>query len=642
MSELQVIELALERAAQRCRLARAFRGLWVGLLIGASVLLLVLGIYHLREMPSWVIGLATLAPFPCLLIGFVVAGWRKPSRSEVARWLDGRQHLQERLSTALEVASEPEGGRWRDLVVADAAQHAKGLDPRTLFPFHLPKATRWALVLLALGAGLGFVPEYRSKSYLQKKADERNIKEAGKQLSELTRHTLERRTPALEPTQKSLSAVTNVAEQLATKTLTRSDALRDLANVADKLKEQLKELGKDPALRRLEQAARSAGGTDAQTAASLQKEIESLQKQLGSPTGNPEALDKIKKNLEKLQEAARGLADKNSPGTDADRQKMAEALSALSREVQDVGLQIPELDDAIKALAANQTDQFLKDLQAATTDLEKLREMSKTLAQLQQQVEKLGKDLAEQLQRGQPEAAQQTLQKMISQLKSANLTPEQLKNLMDEVTRAVAPASKYGKVGEHLKQAKQQMDSKNSAGAAQSLANASKELEKLMQEMGDAQDLQATLDALKQASSMIGAGQGWRLGRQPGAGKQGSPGSGVGTWAEEGATWNGEWSNGWDNSGVERPDEDPRGITDRGEGELSEALSPTRVKGQFSPGAQMPSITLKGVSIKGQSKVSYTEAATAAQSDAQSALSQDKVPRAYQNAVKEYFDDLKK
>ena len=38
-------------------------------------------------------------------------------------------------------------------------------------PSTCPGRTRWALVVLALGAGLGFVPEYRSKSFLQKKAD---------------------------------------------------------------------------------------------------------------------------------------------------------------------------------------------------------------------------------------------------------------------------------------------------------------------------------------------------------------------------------------------------------------------------------------------------------------------------------------
>ncbi len=52
-------------------------------------------------------------------------------------------------------------------------------------------------------------------------------------------------------------------------------------------------------------------------------------------------------------------------------------------------------------------------------------------------------------------------------------------------------------------------------------------------------------------------------------------------------------------------------------------------------------LTLKGVSIKGQSKVQYQEAVTTAQSEAQSALSQDQVPRAYRGAVRDYFDDLK-
>ncbi|MEO6183022.1 MAG: hypothetical protein ABIP71_08000, partial [Verrucomicrobiota bacterium] len=69
--------------------------------------------------------------------------------------------------------------------------------------------------------------------------------------------------------------------------------------------------------------------------------------------------------------------------------------------------------------------------------------------------------------------------------------------------------------------------------------------------------------------------------------------------------------------------------------------APTKIRGQMNPGGSMPSITLKGVSIKGQSKVGYQEAVNAAQSEAQSALNQDQVPRAYQGAVKSYFDDLK-
>ena len=645
MSELQIIEAALQRTSRRRRWARALRGLWRGLLLGAVLLLLVIGAWHLLPLPSWAVTAGELAPIACALVGMIIGGWHRTTLAEVARWVDGHQHLKERLSTALEVAGEPEIGRWRELVLTDAVEHVQGLDLRRLVPFRLPRATRWALVVLALGAGLGFVPEYRSKSFLQKKADEQNIKEVGKQLADLTRRDLQTRPPALEPTQKALESVTELGDQLTKKTLTRSEALKDLANVAEKLKDELKEMGKDPALRKMEQAARAASGNDAQTAAGLQKQIEALQKQMGTPTGNPDALDKLKKDLEKLKEAAKGMASKNTPGSEAERQKLSESLSALSKQMQDMGVQLPQLDDAIKALEANQTDLVLKDLEASLTDLEKVRDMAKSLQQLQQQAEKLGKDLAEQLKNGQPELAQATLQKMVAQLQSANLAPEQLQKILAEVSKAVDPAGNYGNVAEHLKNASKQLQAGNQPGGAKALAAAANELEKLSQQMGDAQELAATLDSLNQASMCIGSGQCWgkRTGNKPGYNPYpGGPGGGVGTWGDPNAQWDGQWSDHWDNSGANRPDQDGMGHTDRGEGELSDALKPTKVKGQFKPGGQMPSITLKGVSIKGQSKVAYEEAATAAQSDAQSALSQEKVPRAYQGAVRDYFDDLKK
>ncbi len=648
MSELQVIESALQRAARRQRWARALRGLWHGCLIGAILSFLLISALHFPSVfphSLWAPIAAAFLPLPFMLAGLMIGGWRKPSLNQVARWVDGKQHLQERLSTALEVASTPESGRWRDLLVTDAAGHAKDLDTRRLMPFSLPKgSTRWALVTLALAAGLGFVPEYQSKSFKQQQADKQVIKEVGKQLAELTRRDLQKRPPTLETTQKSMESVTELGDQLTKKAVTRSDALKDLAKITDKLKDELKELSKDPALQKLEQAARASTGNDAQTAAGLQKQMESLQKQMGTPTGNPDALDKLQKELEKLQNAAKAMADKNSPGTEADKQKMSDSLSALSKQMQQMGLQLPQIDDAINAMAANQTDLVMKDLQAATTDLEKMRDMAKQMQQLQQQMDKLGKDLAEQLKNGQPEAAQMTLQKMAEQLKSSNLSQEQMQKVMNEVSKAVEPANNYGKVAEHLKKASGQMKSGDNPGASQSLADAAKELGKLMEQMGDAGELAATLENLNKASMCVGTCQGWKMGNRPGLGKGGKPGGGVGTWADEQNGWmyDGQWSDHWDNTGQVRPDMDARGHTDRGEGELSDALKPTKVKGQFSPGGQMPSITLKGVSIKGQSKVQYEEAAAAAQAEAQSALSQEKVPRAYQGAVKDYFDDVKK
>ena len=647
MSELQFIETTLSGAARRRRWASALRGMWIGLLVGAILSLLLAGAYHLWPLPLWTRLAIGLVPLPAMGLGLVIGGWRRPGISEVARWVDQRQRLKERLSTALEVAAEPAAGPWRDLLVADAAEHARQIDARELVPFHLPQSiVRWAVLVLALCAGLGFVPEHRSKTFLRKQNEQAAIKEAGRQLTELTRRTLEKRPPTAEITQKALDSVGELGNTLSKATLTRSEALKDIANVAEKLKDELREMGKDPEFKRLEQAARSNADSGSQSAAGLQKEIEAKQKQLGSPTGNPDAIDKLKKELEKIQEAAKSMNEKNGLGDAANRQKLSQSLSALSQQAAEMGLQMPDLDDAIQALAQAQTDLFLKDLQASVTDLEKLRDTAKTLQQLQEQAEKLGKDLAEQLKNGQPEAAQNTLQKMADALKSSGLPAEQLQKIAGEIAKAVDPAGNYGKVAEHLKAAAKQMQGKNNPGASQSLADAAKELGKLAQQMADAQSLQADLEALNQASAMIGTGSGWRAGyaqgRQPGAGNSDRIGRGVGTWADDSQPWDGRWTDHWDNTGVVRPDSDPRGHTDRGEGELSDALRPTKVRGQMSPGAQMPSVTLRNVSIKGQSKIEYEAAAAAAQSDAQSALTHEQVPRAYQGAVKDYFDDLKK
>jgi hypothetical protein len=617
--------------------------LWRGLFAGAALWLATLAVYKLAPISEWTLAVTAWVAITLMPIGFGIGFWRRPTLPEVARWVDGRQHFQERLSTALEVAGSAQTGAWRDLVLADAAGRVRDFDPKRFLPFHLPLISRWALLALVLAATLGFVPEYRSKAYLQNKKEAEIIKETGKQLAELTRRSLERRPPALEPTQKALDSVKELGDQMAKLSLTRTEALHDLASATEKLKDQTKDLAKDPMMRKLEQAARSPTARSSSANADLQKQIDSMQKQLGNPNATPDALDKLQKELQKLQKAAAGLPGNDSAGQEQ-KQEMSQSLSDLAKKAQELGLSLPSLDEAIKALENSQIDQFLKDLKLSEQDLEKMQAMAKAMQELQKQQAQLGKDLAEQLDKGQAEAAMQTLQKMIDQLKKGGLTEEQLKKMLEEVDKAVKPGSEYGKVGEFLKQATGKMQGGDKPGAAQSLADASAELKRLLDQLGDAQSMMASLDALQKAQMCVGNCMSWGqcLAKIPRAGQGGRPGRGVGTWSDD----NG-WMNfptmvdRWDNSGIERPDQAPRGQSDRGDGDLSDALVPTKVKGRISPGGPMPSISLKGVSIKGESKVPYSEAVRRAQSEAQSALSQEQVPRAYQGAVKDYFDDLK-
>jgi len=645
MSELELIEQTVARIGRRRRVQAGWRGFWRGFLAGCSFWLLVLIAYKLLPLPEIVLAWAAGAAAVITLLGLGLGMGRKADLLRTARWVDDRHHLQERLSTALEVARDDKAGRWRGLVLADAAGRVRDFDSRAALPFHLPRLARWCLVVLALSAGLGFIPEYRSDAHRQRQQEAVIVQETGRRLTELVRRELQVRPPVLEPTRAALDAVSQLGDQLAKVRLDRNQALKELASVTDRIEQQLRELGRDPAMRRLDAGARTGPSGSPASPEALQQRLDALQESLGQQAGQSDALEQMKQELQHLRQAATGLARADGAAGDALREELAQALSELGKQAEAMGLDLAGLEEAIQALGEGRIDQMLSELDAAFLDLEQLAQMARAMKDLQGQLAELGKSLAEQLEKGQGLAAYGTLQRMIRQLEKAELTPEQLAQILAEVDKAVPVGTEYGKLGDHLREAVRQMQQGQRPGAAQSLAQAADELKRLMEQLNDCEGLMAALEGLKTGQMCIGNGVGWGqcsvLGARPGFKPGGRPGSGVGTWGDDNLWMEPADSGLWDNSGVQRPDFDPRGITDRGDGQLSDALTPTRVRGQISPGGPMPSITLRGVSIRGQSRVQYEEQVAAAQTDAQSALNQDQVPRAYRGAVRDYFDDLK-
>ncbi|MCW5557164.1 MAG: hypothetical protein KIT22_04935 [Verrucomicrobiae bacterium] len=643
MPEIESIQSALRRTARRLRWLRGWDGLWRGAVVGAALYLTALAVFKLLPVPHAVVGWSGVAAIAVTVFGFF-AGFRRPtSEIEAARWLDEREGLQQRLATALEFSGREIPGTWKTLVVTDAAALAQRVQPERLLPVRLPRISRALVSVLAVIAALGFVPEYRSKAHVQQQADAAVIQEVGRQLTTLTRRSLEQRPPVAEPVRRRQEEVQELGERLTQAKLTRDEALKDLAKTTEQLRQEASELARNPALKRMEKAARTPGGQSPPSQAALQKQMEALQKQLDDKNVSPEAADQLRQQMDQLKEAAKGLADNNAGGnSEALKQQLSSMASDLARKAESLGMPLPNLDDAVAALQSSQMDQFLKELEFADRDLEKLADLARQMAQLQQQAQKLGKDLAEQLKNGQGEAAVESLRRMQELLSKPGLTPEQMQQLQEEIANAVKPGDQYGKVGEHLKKALSQSKSGQAQAAQQSLAAAQKELEDLMKQMGDLDSLMASLANLQKAQACVGNCQGWGKGGLGGIGKsKARGGKGVGTWADDNP-W--AFPDGiqdlWDNSGVQRPDMAAKGQTER-EASVDGSLAPTKIKGQMQPGGPMPSITLKGLSIKGESKVAYTEAVTAAQSDAQAALNQEQVPKAYRNSVRDYFDDLK-
>ena len=270
-----------------------------------------------------------------------------------------------------------------------------------------------------------------------------------------------------------------------------------------------------------------------------------------------------------------------------------------------------------------------------------MAELSKALQNLEMQMAEVGKDLAEQLEKGQVPAALSTLEKMMSQLDSSQLSAEELEKMIEELQEALDPAESYGECSKSLSDAKDQAKAGDKSGASKSLAKAKDELKNMLKEMADAQNLMQALGNLERAQMAVGNCQSFSVCRKPGAGPSSRPGTGVGMWGDDSLQMTpDQMTQRMDNSGFNRPDVDPRGITERGN-KVPDNMVASRIKGQIDPKGQMPSITLRGVSITGNSKVQFQEAVSAAQSDARNALNQDKVPRAYRDSVRDYFDDLK-
>jgi len=424
------------------------------------------------------------------------------------------------------------------------------------------------------------------------------------------------------------------------------------------LRQEMASLGDRPAVRPLD--PKRDGSPTAATRNEMQNQMDALQKAMGNSASDPQKMDELNQKLQALQKKAASLPDKNSEAGQQAREQLAQAMAALSQEAKNLGTDLPSLDEAIDALRNNQTDLMVQNLQTAMNDMEKLQSMAKAMQQLKEKMSRLGKDLAEQLENGQVEAARETLQTMIKNLRNPSLSQQQMQAMMEEVAKAIDPAGEYGKASEFLKNAAEQMQQGQKPGATQALANAAKELEKLQKQMQDAKDLMEAMAALERAQQAVASGKSWEECQGKGFcqacggagcsacrsekgtrwGQGGGVGAGVGTWADDGWSYRPENQQRVDNSGVVRPDMNSRGISERPD-DLNPNLNPTKVRGKMAPGRSMPSITLKGVHIKGQSSVAYEEAATSAQAEAENALNQDRVPRPYLNTVRDYFDDLK-
>tara|TARA_B100001250_G_scaffold47229_2_gene36959 strand:+ start:5441 stop:7378 length:1938 start_codon:yes stop_codon:yes gene_type:complete len=644
MSEKKIIDAKIDAASNRRKLQRGWQNMWLGLLIGVCFWLASLSVYKLAPVPQttllWagVIGLAL--PLAGLLSGLA----KHFANSDTARWLDREIGLKERLSTAVEMSEiSSKTSAWSALIISDAAKAAGEIETGKLLPLRLPKVCHWTLLVLAACVGLGFVPEHRSQAHLDQQRDSAIIEDVGQNLTALTKMQVQLSPPHFKPTEEALESVQELGREFKKGKIVRDKAMEKLSILVERLRDQSSKIGLARTLNKMQQAAQTPAAAGLLKKAEMQRQLDELKKNFGAAIeAKPEQLDALKSKMDDLKAAAARLPAASSPEKQQARHELAQSLAGLAKMAEKMGLEMPNIDEALNALESSDMDQFLKNMDFAGEDLQKMADLAKAMQNLQMQMTEIGKTLSEQLENGQVPAAIESLQKMMEQLASSQLTHEQLEKMIQELKEALGPAEDFGESSKCLSDAKVKAKEGDKEGASQSLANAAEELKKVLQQLGDMENMMAALQNLERAQLAVGNCQSFGSCEKPGVGLSNKPGSGVGTWGNDSYQLTPEdLAQRWDNSGFSRPDMDARGTTYRGLGKVPGDMVSSRIKGKINPKGSMPSITLRGMSIKGSSKVQLLEAVTAAQSDASNSLNQDKVPRAYRDSVRDYFDDLK-
>ena len=306
--------ISLGAFARRVRLARAWKGAGVGASVGAIAASAWVGLDALRLVfaEGWHLGAMVGGG---ALAGALWGGLRAPARDLLARSVDRRGGLRDRLTTAGETGL----GSFESLVRSDARTAAEGLDARELYPVKTGRLHLAALVLSGMAAGL-FILE--------------------------TDPTLLR--PSLRPQAEAAKAKAKLIERVVAKVLDPKekspDELKRLALEAERLRKEIErdrlkpEQAMEQAQKIAEQAQKLAQKSadealkatdDAETA--LQKLQKAALEQKSIPVGSLDQMPTSMEDAQAKQDAAQKAADDAKAQADAAQKALQDAKNALKK-----------------------------------------------------------------------------------------------------------------------------------------------------------------------------------------------------------------------------------------------------------------------------------------------------------------------
>jgi len=353
--------LLLSRVRRRMRFSMFYSNftfylLWAILLSGV---ILFASKFVLLQLPIYL--LATVCLFVALVISLARTFWQRLTLCDVAGALDVNFDLKERFSTALELIDKGYTDGIAFLQVADAAEFAKSLNPKSAHPYSLPKSAKFIPVVLLFVVASFMMPRFYELPPQPTDAERMAMRDAASELEDIS---------------KSLSGKTAKDLSKTINTLRREEDVRkaqkQLASLRGALSTRRDELEKPDlpeTLEAIERAMQNSKLFPDSTPDALAKELDKLAEDNQIP---PE----VKKELENLLAQLNGLI---APKELVEELKSRFASPLRSeRKIESEQLS-PEM--------LNQVAQHLKKLAERARKVKSIEEM---LAQIGESQEKIG------------------------------------------------------------------------------------------------------------------------------------------------------------------------------------------------------------------------------------------------------------
>lgn len=583
------LESKLTPYFRRVRMLKTVQGLFFGLLAGGVLALVWVALDFGRVLYADWKGLGLLVGI-CAVLGAVAGFFRKTPVQDLARSMDARAGLQDRLGTATEERAAP--SPFDDLVEQDAGASLTGLSPAKVFPVRFGKMHAAAFATLVIAAAaflLGNSPLVRGPKTATERKELQKLGEAVKRVA--------------KPLEKSVNA-TPIPE-----------GQKKLANELNKFARELEEgkINKEEALRKANDMAKQAEDHAKEKGEEAQK-----------------AADQAETALSKYTKAQ--LEDQGASQENFDRLKLSpEEQKALDQALQEQGFQNPPSKFTDKQLSEMGIDRNTEKLAQMTA--EQREQLRNSIAQKQQELQK-EIDRIEKMPEAERKAMEKQLQEMREQQEALRKLMEGLK-LSEEALKTFRELMQSPEMKElremmqKMQQNAKQLSEQGKLPTREELEQQLKNLEELAKNLKDPEFRQQYLDALREAIKQMKEGQMSQEAMQQMLGALGA-GLGLNPDGSPAATQDDNFA---DTGKVNKSDK---------EMETKGKTQSTSVRGQWKDDqGEQWSVTVKApTQVGNRSTVPYQNVLPQYRHSVEKALSGGKIPKGQEKRVKEYFDSL--